>query len=91
MLERVTVQSKFARSATTKPFDQRIDWYESIGWTLLSGTLILASHPGRPLTVGEIGALSDFDNVTVRIADVAADLAVLGDRLCDELRSSTFP
>jgi len=48
-------------------------------------------HPSRALTVGEIGALSDFDNVTVRIADVAADFAVLGDRLGDELRSSTFP
>jgi hypothetical protein len=46
---------------------------------------------GRALTVGEIGALSDFDNVTVRIADVAAYLAVLGNRLRDELGSSTFP
>src|ERR1022692_129691 len=47
--------------------------------------------PGRALTVREVGALSDFDNITVRIADVAARLAVLGDRLGDELRSSTFP
>src|SRR5260221_398338 len=38
-----------------------------------------------PLTVRDVGALSDFDNVTVRIADVAAYLAVLGDRLRDEL------
>ena len=43
------------------------------------------------LTVCEIGALSDFDNVAVRIADVAAYLAVLGYRLRDELGSSTFP
>src|ERR1700683_1837662 len=43
------------------------------------------------LTVLEGGALSDLDNITVRIADVAARLAVLGDRLCDELGSSTFP
>ena len=50
-------------------------------------------HPvsRRTLTVREIGALSDLDNVTVRIADVAANLAVLGYRLRDELGSSTFP
>src|ERR1022692_3668158 len=50
-----------------------------------------ASRPGRALTVREVGALSDFDNITVRIADVAARLAVLGDRLGDEPPSSTFP
>jgi hypothetical protein len=49
------------------------------------------SHPGRPLTVLELGALSDLDNVTVRIADVASNLAVLGYWLRDELGSSTFP
>src|SRR5579862_6134424 len=49
-----------------------------------------ASHPAR-LTVGEGSALSDLDNVTVRIADVAADLAVLGYWFGDELGSSTFP
>ena len=49
------------------------------------------SEPGRVLPVGEIGTLSDLDNVTVRIADVAANLAVLGYRLRDELGSSTFP
>src|SRR6202030_195038 len=47
--------------------------------------------PGRALTVREGGALSDFDDIAVRIADVAAYLAVLGYRLRDELRSSTFP
>ena len=36
-------------------------------------------------------ALADLDDVTIRIADVAARLAVLGDRFSDELRSSTFP
>ncbi len=48
-------------------------------------------HPGRASTVGEIGALSDFDDVAVRIADVAANLAVLWYRFRNELRSSTFP
>ncbi len=43
------------------------------------------------LTVLERGALPDLDNITVRIADVAAHLAVLGHRLRDELGSSTFP
>jgi hypothetical protein len=37
-------------------------------------------HPPRALTVREVGALSDLDNITVRIADVAARLAVLRDR-----------
>ena len=50
-----------------------------------------ASHPGRALTVGEGSALSDLDDVAVRIADVAAYLAVLGNRLRDELGPSTFP
>src|ERR1700688_3319109 len=45
----------------------------------------------RALTVLELGALSDLDNITVRIADVAANLAVLGNRFRDELGSSTFP
>jgi hypothetical protein len=49
------------------------------------------ARPGRALTVCEVCALSDLDNISVRIADVAACLAVLGDRLRDELRSSTFP
>jgi hypothetical protein len=42
-------------------------------------------------TLREVGALSDLDDISVRIADVAANLAVLGDRLCDELRTATFP
>ena len=47
--------------------------------------------PGRELTVGEGSALSDLDNVTVKIADVAANLAVLGDRFSDELGAPTLP
>src|ERR1700719_936248 len=47
--------------------------------------------PGRALTVFQVGALSHLDNVTVGIADVAANLAVLGYRLCDEFRSATCP
>jgi len=43
------------------------------------------------LTVGEGSALSDFDDIAVRIADVAADLAVLGYWFGDELGSSTLP
>jgi hypothetical protein len=49
------------------------------------------SPPGRPLTVREIGALSDLDNITVRIADVATNLAVFGNRFREELGTSTFP
>ena len=47
--------------------------------------------PGRASTVLEVGALSDLDNISVRIADVAAYLAVLGDRWRDEFGSSTLP
>ena len=46
---------------------------------------------GRASPVLKVGALCDLDNVSVRIADVAANLAVLGDRRRDELRSPTFP
>src|SRR5579871_3550593 len=47
--------------------------------------------PNSALTVGKIGTLSDLDNVTVRIADVAANLAVFGNRRRDELSSPAFP
>ncbi len=53
--------------------------------------VVSLSSQGRALTVLELGALSDLDNITVRIADVAANLAVLGYWLRDELGSSTFP
>jgi len=43
------------------------------------------------LFAGELGALSDLDNIAVRIADVAARLALFGYWFCDELRSATFP
>src|SRR5277367_6504233 len=49
------------------------------------------SSPGQASSVREGSALSDLDNVAVRIADVAANLAVLGDRRGNELGSSTFP
>jgi hypothetical protein len=49
---------------------------------------LVSSHTS---TVREIGALTNLDDVAVRIADVAADLAVLGDRLRNELGSSTLP
>ena len=51
-----------------------------------SGTGIAGSSALR-----EVDALSDLDNVTVRIADVAANLAVPFLRLGDELGSSTSP
>ena len=47
--------------------------------------------PSRASTVRLVGALSDLDDITVRITDVAADLDVLGDWRRDELRSSTLP
>src|SRR5579862_4089238 len=48
-------------------------------------------HPRRTLAVLERRALSDLDNVTVRIADVAANLAVLGNRRREDLGSPAFP
>src|ERR1700733_2066807 len=50
-----------------------------------------ASPPGQASAVRAVGALSDLDDISVRIADVAARLAVLGNRLREELCSSTFP
>jgi len=38
MLERMTLQWEVARSAPTNPLDERIDPYQSIGWTLRPGT-----------------------------------------------------
>jgi hypothetical protein len=59
--------------------------------TKLSSEIKSASRPARALTVGEVGALSDFDDIAVRIADVTAYLAVFRYWFRDELRSSTFP
>src|SRR5579864_2236355 len=47
--------------------------------------------PAQLLTVGERSALSDLDNVAVRIADVAAYLAVFRYWFRDEFGSPTFP
>lgn len=58
------------------------------GWSTL---FILVSMTCQALTVDLIGALSDFDDVAVGVTDVAADLAVLGDRFSDELGASAFP
>jgi hypothetical protein len=44
MSERVTVQGKIGRSATTNPLDEGINPYQSIGWTLRSGTDIVISQ-----------------------------------------------
>src|SRR5271154_833107 len=46
---------------------------------------------GGALTVLKVGALSNLDNLTVGIADVAANLAVLGYRFRDEFSPATFP
>ena len=51
----------------------------------------MSSHPCGALTVFERGALSDLDNITVRVADVASDLAVLGDRFSEKFGSPAFP
>ena len=80
------------------PRDQRVDnaeyWFD-IGTTNATKHTSVgvkpASHPGRALTVLEGGALSDLDDITVRIADVAARLAVLWYRFRDELSASTLP
>jgi hypothetical protein len=46
----------------------------------------------KALTIPEFRlALSDFDNVAVRIPNIATPLAVLVQWFCDELGSSTFP
>ena len=47
------------------------------------------SRPGS--SVLDAGALSYFDNVAVWVADVAARLAVLGDRWSEELGAAALP
>src|SRR5580692_11180178 len=55
---------------------------------MLAGLLTLFCLPSiRALTVLKGGALADLNNVAVRIADVAARLAVFGDGLREELGS----
>src|ERR1700722_4400692 len=63
---------------------------------MLAACLRLGRSYGRlgavkPLTVRDISALSYFDDVSVGIADVAANLSVLSKRLSEELRTPTFP
>ncbi len=62
--------------------------YEAKGQSAL---FILVSLTCRALTVDLIGALADFDDVAVRIADVAPNLSIFGDWLGDEFGSATFP
>ncbi len=62
----------------------------SLGPRLLDAVDV-ETPPGRALTVLNVRALSDLDKITVRIADVAAYLAVLLHRLRDELGASTCP
>ena len=104
MSERVTVQSKIrglaqgaGRSLLALPSGGCLTQKAKLAspqWALALGGLPQAfesaSHPGRALTVGEGSALSDLDNITVRIAHVAANLAVFSLRLRDELGSSTL-
>jgi hypothetical protein len=60
-------------------------------WSNNSPGTMRMLFPGRASTVRLVGALSDLDDITVRITDVAADLAVLWDWRRDELGSSTLP
>src|SRR5208282_5675331 len=54
--ERATVQGKIGRSATTNPLDERIDPYQSIGWTLRSGTgIVISQRAPLDLLWAEIG------------------------------------
>jgi len=76
------------RSIAAHPCKKRKDGAPSAGMVQAK---IVKGGPPAALSVGEVGALSDLDNITVRIADVAAYLAVLGNWFRDELRSSTFP
>ena len=88
-----------ASRATTNLLDECIDRHLSIRYAsrparsqaTIRNRLKFGLLPGRRLTVDLVRALSDLDDIAVRIADVAANLAVLGDRLRDELGSSTFP
>jgi hypothetical protein len=43
------------------------------------------------LTVSKVRTLSNLDNITIRIADIAADLAILRDRRRDKLRTPALP
>src|SRR5579872_4377303 len=83
--------SSFVTTIPGTPFDVTASDCSRRNWQTATTSAGSASHPARLLTVCEVGALSDFDDVTVRIADVAAYLAVLRYRFRDELGSPTFP
>ena len=84
----MTDNSATARAAGSCRIKDRLGGRPS----LFEGSFTNGSVAQPPaLTVRELGALSDLDNIAVRIADVAARLAVLGYWFRDELRSSTFP
>ena len=74
----------------TKPIDARPAPIAS-GDGVLECAQRHASHPNRASAVSKVGALSDLDDIAVRIAHVATDFAVLGYGPGDELGSSTFP
>jgi hypothetical protein len=48
----VAVEDEISRSATTNPLDERINRYQSIGWTLRSGTGIVISQRRRSICCG---------------------------------------
>jgi hypothetical protein len=76
------------------PFEDQLHAVRSLAVEIVTAHFLENLRPGpprRPLTILESGALSNLDNVTVGIADVAARLAILGDRLGDELGSATLP
>lgn len=77
-------------SVKTRQLELRLAALPRQSWILVQPPKS-ATHLARALTVCETGALPDLNNVTIGIPDVAADFAVLGDRLGDELGSSTFP
>ena len=99
MAERLTAQRNTRKSAISNPLDESINQDQSTDPTShpertqeKSPQLFKSeSHPGWALTVLEIGTLSDLDNVAVRIADVAPDLAVFGYWWRNELGSPAFP
>ncbi len=85
MSERVTVQGKIGRSATTNPLDERIDPYQSIGWTLRSGTGIIISQRALPggdarLLPFKGASVLDFRSANCRQQSVWSDRRRCADR-----------
>jgi hypothetical protein len=82
------------------PFSNRIkfNYFRKNGWSVHPNSRVcVRQFTNLPLPVSDdagsrlAGGLSNLDDVAVRITDVAADLAVLGDWLGDELGAATFP